>query len=296
MTKRPHFIIIGAMKCATSTLHDQLNRQQGIFMTEPKEPNFFSNDEQFGRGWDWYASLFGEASQGALCGESSTHYTKLPTYPQTVERMHKHLPDVKLIYVMRDPIRRLISQYIHEWTQRQVNEQIDLAVENRPELTDYSRYAMQLKPFIEVYGFERILPVFFERLIAQPQSELERVCRFIGYEGQPHWDTDHERQNVSADRLRHSPVRDLLVGNALSTWLRRRFVPQAWRDRVKKQWQMTEKVELGAEQVCRLEAVFDEDLVTLGRWLDMDLNCGHFKSTVLENAPSWNANREDSQL
>ena len=55
---RPNFIIIGAMKCATTSLHDQLAAQSGIFMSTPKEPNFFSDDDAWRRGLDWYWGLF----------------------------------------------------------------------------------------------------------------------------------------------------------------------------------------------------------------------------------------------
>ena len=111
---RPDFIVIGAMKSATTTLHEQLARQPGLFMSVPKEPNFFSDDDNYAQGLGWYSSLFRDAPAGALRGESSTHYTKLPTHPRTVDRMVQALPDVKLIYVMRHPIDRLISQYVHE--------------------------------------------------------------------------------------------------------------------------------------------------------------------------------------
>lgn len=114
--KGPDFIIIGGMKCATSTLHEQLALQPGIFMTSLKEPNFFSNDEEFAKGMDYYQSLFAGAQPQDLCGESSTHYTKLPTYPDTVKRLAEAFPQTKFIYVMRHPIDRLVSQYIHEWT------------------------------------------------------------------------------------------------------------------------------------------------------------------------------------
>jgi hypothetical protein len=60
-------------------------------MSKPKEPNFFSDEERWSRGLEWYASLFDPAAADSLCGESSTHYTKLPTYPRTVERMRRHL-------------------------------------------------------------------------------------------------------------------------------------------------------------------------------------------------------------
>src|SRR5271155_5494150 len=97
---RPDFIVIGAMKSATTTLHEQLARQPGFCMSRPKEPNFFSDDRMFARGWAWYGSLFQAAKPTDLCGESSTHYTKLPSYPWTVERMKRDLPHLKLIYLM----------------------------------------------------------------------------------------------------------------------------------------------------------------------------------------------------
>src|SRR5271167_2267183 len=98
---RPDFVVIGAMKSATTTLHEQLARQPGFFMSRPKEPSFFSDDRVHARGWAWYSSLFRLAKPRDLRGESSTHYTKLPTHPRTVERMVRHLPRLKLIYVMR---------------------------------------------------------------------------------------------------------------------------------------------------------------------------------------------------
>ena len=84
MSRLPDFIVIGAMKSATSTLHEQLAVQPGFFMSAEKEPNFFSNDENYAHGLAWYRSLFDNAASSDLCGESSTHYTKLPTYPNTV--------------------------------------------------------------------------------------------------------------------------------------------------------------------------------------------------------------------
>ena len=57
----PDFFIIGAMKCGTSTLQAQLARQDGVFMTTPKEPNFFSDDDIFAKGRAWYEGLFADA-------------------------------------------------------------------------------------------------------------------------------------------------------------------------------------------------------------------------------------------
>lgn len=287
MSNCPDFIIIGAMKCATSSLHEQLALQPGIFMTELKEPNFFSNDEQYNRGMEWYMSHFAPAKTDDICGESSTHYTKLPTYPQTIDRLLQHFPNVKLIYVMRHPIDRLVSQYIHEWTEKVISVGINQAVNEYPELIAYSQYSMQLKPYFDTFGQERVLPVFFERMIAHPQQELERVCRFIGYEGKPVWDDELNAQNVSTERMRQSGWRDFLVEAPGLKQLRRWFIPKSFRTWVRSLWMMKKKPELEPQQIEKLRAIFDEDLATLGSWLGISLSCENFKAVVKHEPRDW---------
>jgi Sulfotransferase family len=283
----PDFVVIGAMKCGTSTLHEQLGRQPGIIMADPKEPCFFSNDDVWARGIDWYASLFACADHGDLCGESSTHYTKLPTYPNTIQRMRRHIPDAKLIYVIRHPIDRLVSHYVHDWSERKLSYPIDEAVESHSDLINYSRYAMQLEPFLDAYGPEQMLLVFFECLIARPQAELERICRFIGYEGRPCWQTDQDVRNKSSQRLRTSPLRDAIVWNPFVTWARRKFVPRSCRDRIKQCWQMKNRPTLGEHRRAVLAELFDRDLHKLGNWLGIDIACVSFKQVAATCTPAW---------
>jgi hypothetical protein len=280
MSKLPNFIIIGAMKCATSTLHEQLALQPGIFMSEPKEPNFFSNDSEYNQGMDWYSSLFAEATPEDICGESSTHYTKLPTYPETVARIEQHLGKVKFIYIMRHPIDRLVSQYIHEWSEGVVSVEINQAIAQLPQLIEYSLYTQQLQPYFDTFGREQVLPVFFERLLAEPQAELERVCQFIGYPQQPVWDFNLEAQNVSQQRIRRSAWRDFLVEAPLLKPLRRNLIPKTWRTWVRSWWSMKEKPQLNPEQRQHLENIFNPDLAELGNWLGINLTCDNFKTQV----------------
>jgi hypothetical protein len=283
----PNFIIIGAMKCATSTLHDQLAAQSGIFMSTPKEPNFFSDDAQWNKGIEWYGSLFENAKEQDICGESSTHYTKLPDYLKTLERMRRRLPDVKLIYVMRHPLDRLISQYMHEWTERTITLPIEAAVKNYPRLVEYGLYSAQLKPYMDVYGTDKILPVFTERLMTCPEIELQRVCDFLGYEGQVNWEKNIQNRNISSDRLRKSEFRDALVNIPAVTWVRTKIVPQSIRDWIKSFWQIKQRPVLQSDIQTLLKSAFDKDLAVLGQWLKTDLNCENFKSVVSENSLDW---------
>ena len=287
MAKLPDFIIIGAMKCATSTLHEQLARQPGIFMCTPKEPYFFSDDPVYAKGINWYASLFATANPTDLCGESTTHYTKLPTYPHTIERIVEHVPDAKFIYVMRHPIDRLVSQYIHQWTEREISVPIDEAIHQHQELIAYSQYSMQLQPYFEQFGRNRVLPVFFDRLRTHSQAELERVCDFIRYDGTPTWDESDQQRNVSAQRMRVSPWRDKIVYSPVVTAIRKRLIPQSVRDRIKQGWQMQKRPELSAENLTHLTDLFNADLVVLGQWLGIELTCENFKDVTAQHALNW---------
>lgn len=283
----PDFIIIGAMKSATTTLQEQLVKQPGIFMCEPKEPNFFSDDQQYEQGMSWYSGLFSGASAGDLLGEASTHYTKLPTYPHCVMRLRKSLPRLQLVYVMRHPVDRLVSHYIHEWSMGNIDCEIDEAVRRHPEMIAYGQYTMQLAPFFEAYGQASVLPVFFDRLIQEPQAELERVCRFIGYQHTPLWVQDLKPANVSSERLRKFPLYELIIASTPATWLRRTLIPRDWRDWVKAKLTMRQRPVLSQEVREILEAEFDRDLQRLGTLLGKPLNCKDFKKITAAASLDW---------
>ena len=211
MSRLPDFVMIGAMKCATTTLADQLSAQDGLFITTPKEPCYFSDDDVYERGFHAYSALFDEAAPDELVGEASTHYTKLPAYPHTIARMQAHGFAGKLVYIMRHPVDRLVSHYIHAWTENEIDCSVSDAVDRLPGLIDYGRYAMQIDPYLEAFGKSRVLPVFYDRMVASPLRELARVCDFLGHPHAVAWDHSQAHQNVSADRMRASPMRDQVI-------------------------------------------------------------------------------------
>lgn len=293
MRRGPDFMIIGAMKCATSALHEQLARHPQFFMSTPKEPNFFSDDAEYARGIDHYASLFEGSPSSILCGESSTHYTKLPTWPRTVERIQKHFDpgSLRFIYVMRHPVDRLVSHFIHEWTQGEMTGPIDRAVRKWPTLIDYGRYAMQLAPYREAFGPEAILPVFQPRLLSDPQPEFERICRFLGAPGEARWRSDLGPVNASSRRDRQSRFRSALV-NLPGADALKRALPDSVKNPIKSIWRMKKRPRLEGEALQMVEAMFDEDLARLGEWLGVDLNCANFNEVATRSeALEWRSPR-----
>ncbi len=283
MNRLPDFIIIGAMKAATSTLHEQLARQDGVFMSTPKEPEFFCDDKQWQRGLAWYCSLFDSAKATDLCGESSTSYSKLPNYPDTVSRLRRYLVDTKFIYIIRHPIDRLISQYIHQWSLRNISCSLEQAINRYPQLIQYSLYAMQLRPYIETFGPSKVLVVFFERLCANPSSEFEHLCQFIGLKEKPKWYDQVSHQNASNQRIRLKPWRDVLLKLPCAISLARALLPKGTRDRIWKSWTMHERPQLSLDTTRRLESIFDEDLAELASWPGIKLSCATFKEVVLQS-------------
>lgn len=285
----PDFIIIGAMKSATSSLQEQLSNMPGVFMTTPKEPNFFSNDEIFSKGIEWYSSLFDHSEKSDLRGEASTHYAKLPKYPQTISRLKSSFPNVKLIYIMRHPIDRLVSHFAHNWSMGFFprNDSINAVVDRYEPLTSYSLYNMQLTPWLAEFGREAILPLFFDSLKQEPQRELERICSFVGYRGTPKWDLELQASNVSSSRIRKFPFYSILVESQFSTRIRRNLVPKSLREAVKRQSRLKSSPQLSEENIQRLQAIFDKDLSELGKLFDIKLNCENFKEVTATQSLDW---------
>ena len=282
--KGPVFFIIGAMKSATSTLHNQLAAQSGMFMSSPKEPNFFSDDAIYAKGLDWYHGLFNEAGPSDICGESSTHYTKLPDYPHTIDRLQEAVSSPRFIYVMRDPVDRLISHYIHQWSEGVISCDINQAIDRYPELINYSCYGMQLKPYLETFGKQAVLPVFFDALKSAPDQTLVKVGEFIGCQSPLFWVHDIKPDNVSQRRVRKFPGYELLIESAVMQTLRRRLIPQRLRDSIKGKLQMQDRPRIDEAQLKRIRSIFDRDLQTLRPWLGFEVTCANFSQISLSGS------------
>ena len=261
----PDYIIIGAMKCGTTTLAAQLGAQEGIFMTDPKEPYYFSDDAVFAKGPDWYADLFAGAAPGDITGEASTHYTKRPELPRTVERMKAALPQVRLVYMIRDPMARIVSHYIHEWSQGVLSRPLEVELDAHTPLVDYGRYGWQIAPYAEAYGAEAILLTSLERMTADQDGELARIAAHIGHRGPVRWIADSAAENVSAERSRKLPMHGLLVDNPVATALRRTLVPKSFRTWVRQARRMKDRPRIPADRVSALQARFAEDRESLAR-------------------------------
>jgi len=176
----PNLIVIGAQKCGTSSLHNYLAAHPQISMSRVKEINFFNDETRWSYGPEWYARHF---EPGEIRGESSPAYTFLPESQGTAERMHQVVPDARLIYMVRDPVERIRSNYVHMRALEEEDRPFEEAATDPDGIyVNHTRYASQLRPFIELFGRERLLIASQERLLTHRAETMRRIFAFLGVE------------------------------------------------------------------------------------------------------------------
>ncbi len=176
----PDFLIVGGSKCGTTTLWQYLHRHPGIFLAEPKEPEFFSKDDRFCRGVAWYKALFANARPEQVCGEASTTYSRWPHFGDVPGRIADAAPGVKLVYLLRNPVERTYAQYRHRMRLDVPRMTFEEALEADQVFIDASLYLMQIEKFLERFPRQALLPVLLEDLSQTPGPTLASILQHIG--------------------------------------------------------------------------------------------------------------------
>lgn len=175
----PEFIIIGSGKAGTSTVHETLKAHPQIGMSQFKEPNYFTKN--FDKGIKWYRSLFAEKVKKN--GEASPSYTVMPNYVGTAKRISETIPNAKLIYILRDPIDRIISHLHHNLYRDRLNpRRIEKVVLEDPQYVNASKYFYQISDYLKFFDQSDILFLQMEELKTDLNKFLNRICYFIDVE------------------------------------------------------------------------------------------------------------------
>lgn len=177
----PNLILIGAMKCGTTSLHRYLAAHPQIQMSRRKELDFFIEERNWGRGVDWYRSHFSRRFE--VRGEASPNYTDHLRFPGVPERMAEIVPEAKLVFVVRDPIERMVSHYIHlvrsDMEERTADRALTAPLEQNPYLRR-SRYYGQLQRYLNHFPPSRLLVMRAEKLLRERRDAMRRLFDFLG--------------------------------------------------------------------------------------------------------------------
>ena len=228
----PNFLLVGAQKCGTTSLAAQLAEHPQVFMSATKEIHFFSWEECWKRGGEWYRTFFEGADPTQAIGEASTTYTMHPVYPDVPARMAEMLPEARFIYIVRNPIERLVSNYMHLWLLGEADGDLETTIERKGELMAASRYWHQIEQYLGFFDRDRFLIIVFEEFSADARAAHEQVFRFLDVDP-AFCPADLAPKYVTADRVRLAwwarAVRRIpLAGPAF------RALPVALRERIRR--------------------------------------------------------------
>lgn len=211
----PNFIVIGAAKAGTTSLYHYLSCHPEVHMSPVKETNFFS-EPTAGRplpSWSVrsrakYEGLFQSALPAR--GEASPSYSLHPWRAGVPERISAVLPDVKLIYLVRDPVGRAVSHYLQRAAMGAEHQPLNRALADVDEPSHRyisgSRYATQLQQYLRHFPEDSLMVVDQADLLGARAETLRAVFDFLAVDrdfSAPEFD---RLENTSADKRRRTPA------------------------------------------------------------------------------------------
>ena len=211
MQLKPNFLIIGAPKAGTTSLWANLREHPNVFMPKIKEPHYFSREEVYLRGWSWYMDLFSEWNGEFAVGEASPSYSMIQSYPKVAERIANNLPDVRLIYIVRNPFERVQSAWLQFlFTGHPITGDFDQDIRGYGPMIEQSLYWQCISKYREYFSDQNILVLFFEDLKSDAKKVIRKCYSFLGV------DTDfvpvntNYAYNESAGRRKERNIMSLL--------------------------------------------------------------------------------------
>lgn len=195
---RPNFLVVGAAKAGSTSLCAALARHPDVFFPARKELHFFSFDAVYAHGFEWYERWFEDSRGFTARGEGSTSYAGRLQFPEAAARIAAYDPEIKLIYIVREPLARIESLWmqlqrfgagspfadlgVHELPAAfHVHHDFDRALrEQRDALVESSNYWRELEHLRRWFEASQIHLVFLEELEHDPRGVLRACFEFLG--------------------------------------------------------------------------------------------------------------------
>ncbi len=238
----PDFLVIGAMKCGTTTLYFDLDSQPAICMSTIKEPSVLIRFPDAQKAAAYYRRLFlvpptrgrsGEASTPRRFGEASTLYSQLPRHPGVPARARELLgSDLRFIYLVRNPVERAISHHLHEYAFGNCGPDVDAMIRSDPTAVDFGRYAMQLEAWLDTFGPTAGQVIRFEDYVRARASTVEQIGKFLSVPIDASRIHTDRAFNQSSEGRVPGRLRPLVRSDLYRLWLRR-AIPERLRQRLR---------------------------------------------------------------
>lgn len=272
----PNFLIIGAEKAGTTALASFLQAHPNVCFSRPKETWFFNR--RYGKGIEWFASHFEHWDGENAIGEGTARLLQSEKAPG---RIHTHLPDVRLISILRNPIERAFSQYhFYIYTGKaDPNQSFSEAIRDESSslgrgMIQQGRYVVQLRRYAEVFDQNQMHVILHRSLRERPEEVLRRLHEFLDIDPSysPDTSTRHNVTQYPASRTLYTFLRS--GWNALPEPIEDLVGPVADRLRstVRNLLFDTEKPSMTERDRSYLRDVYAEPNRELEAWLGADLS------------------------
>lgn len=267
-------MIIGAMKCGTSSLYELLGQHPEICTSKVKEPEFFSENQKHGSKVEKYEMLFDyDSEQHVYCLEASTGYTKYPYEERVVDRIRASQINPRFIYAVRDPIDRIESQYNYG-NVRQVRWRTESILS--PENINLSRYHTQLGRYLKHYpDKKRYFIADFDELVNAPADLAKQIFQWLNVK--PITVSDTKPANVTpSPSVLESRIKASMLGKL------KHYIPQRAKDAIRsilRPFGPTAKVTLTSEEREKVRMLIHEDIIRFGSEFDFDVKKWGFHAT-----------------
>ncbi|MCP4260267.1 MAG: sulfotransferase domain-containing protein [Planctomycetes bacterium] len=257
-TRIVNFVLAGAQKCGTTSLSEQLSAHPDVGFCVEKEPHFFSKHPAplNSAALAEYHGRF-EPQNAVLWGEASTSYMFFDEYPHVAPTLSQYNPDMRIIIMLRDPVKRIISHLHHRIRKGYIRgDNIHTELATCTDYIDRSSYGRQIAAYQAVFSPEQIRIYNFEQYIRDPAPVVEDALRFIGADMQK-WDPEslsREAKNISDAKVRlgHIPG-----ATAVLSYLEK----QPWSWRLSRLIPLNTPMPEGIEQALWLRLKEDVDLL-----------------------------------
>jgi len=179
---KPNFFIIGAARSGSTSLYLYLEQHPDIYFSDVKELNFFSNSKYWEKGLGWYESRFKPQRRNIpRIGEASTSYTRAPFNLGVPKKIASYAPNAKLIYIVRNPIDRIISHYLHRVQVGQETRELSEIIQNleNEAFAWQGRYHYQIAQFLKYYNRDQICIISMDDLKQSPEALVRQIFQFL---------------------------------------------------------------------------------------------------------------------
>ena len=197
----PNFLVIGAARSGTTWIEKNLRAHPDVFLPARKELHFFDRD--YAKGIQFYAAYFAEWSGQKAIGEASPDYLSAsPPGHDIPALISQHLPGVRLIASLRNPVDRVYSRFWNSKAKFDHNAELSFEQKllEKPEFLDEGRYADHLQRYFRTVPRERVLVLLYDDLVADGRDFMRRIYGFLAIDPEVATGFEAVRMNAAAGK------------------------------------------------------------------------------------------------